>query len=625
MCMQINMPRFIPLSLSLLEPSGWYKNQLRIQSDGLSGHLDLFWPDIKDSKWIGGDAEGWERLPYWLDGFIPLAVLTRDTVKLARAKRYIDAILAKQQEDGWICPTDTLQDRGTYDVWAMFLILKVLVVWADATQDGRIEQAIYKALRCLDGHIDNNTLFNWASTRWYECLISIFWLYERRNEQWLINLCIKLRSQGFDWERFFENWPMAKPNERGHWSQMNHVVNQAMMLKASALWQRITQDGKSISIAKDMMEQLDEAHGMITGVFTGDECLAGRNPSHGTELCSVAEYMYSLQYLIPLAEDSYFADRLELIAYNAWPATFDPDMWLHQYDQQVNQMQAIRQKEPIWLTNRPDANTFGLEPDFGCCTANFSQGWPKLSQSVIYQGTDGFLIGAYLPLVANATYKGNSVRFSIVTDYPFRETIFIKVQAQVETQFTIHIRIPAFVKKAKVLLNGEAVSCTTGEYLVLSKNWKDDQIDMTFETQAEWIARDNNQFTLKRGPLIYSLKIGERWIRFNEHLVGHELPHGDFEVYPTTPWNMELSSRRDASDVEFTYQDIGERPFSSQGAPISAHLMGHEIDWAIENDSAAEKHGKEVLSKDSQVEMIPYGCTCLRMTQMPVSFVDENK
>ena len=175
MCMQINMPRFIPLSLSLLEPSGWYKNQLRIQSDGLSGHLDLFWPDIKDSKWIGGDAEGWERLPYWLDGFIPLAVLTRDTVKLARAKRYIDAILAKQQEDGWICPTDTLQDRGTYDVWAMFLILKVLVVWADATQDGRIEQAIYKALRCLDGHIDNNTLFNWASTRWYECLISEYY------------------------------------------------------------------------------------------------------------------------------------------------------------------------------------------------------------------------------------------------------------------------------------------------------------------------------------------------------------------------------------------------------------------------------------------------------------------
>lgn len=621
----VNPPGFSPLPLSAFEPLGWYRNQLRIQSDGLSGHLDQFWPDIKNSKWIGGEAEGWERLPYWLDGFIPLAVLTKDTEKLARAKRYIDAILEKQQEDGWICPTRTLQERASYDVWAMFLILKVFVVWADATQDGRMEQAIYNALRCLDKHIDRNTLFNWASMRWFECLISIFWLYERRKEQWLVDLCIKLRSQGFDWERFFENWPMTAPNERGHWSQMNHVVNQSMMLKASALWQRIVQDGRGIPLAKDMIEQLDKAHGMVTGMFTGDECLAGRNPSHGTELCSVAEYMYSLQYLVPLANDSFFADRLELIAFNAWPATFDSDMWLHQYDQQVNQMQAIRQKDPIWLTNRPDANTFGLEPDFGCCTANFSQGWPKLSQSVIYQGPDGFKIGAYLPLAASAVYNGTKVRFDIMTDYPFREEILISVQAQEEIQFALYLRIPAFARNAHVHVNGDTMSCTAGEYLVLTRNWHDDRIEIIFEMHAEWIARDNNQYSLKRGPLVYSLKIGEKWIRFNEHIAGHELPHGDYEVYPTTPWNIALSSRCDASDVDFSYHGIGERPFSSQGAPISAHLMGCEIDWAIENDSAAEKHGNELLSERRQIEMIPYGCTCLRMTQMPVHFVDESR
>ena len=49
------------------------RQQLEIQAKGLSGNLDKFWPDIKDSAWIGGDREGWERVPYWLDGFIPLA------------------------------------------------------------------------------------------------------------------------------------------------------------------------------------------------------------------------------------------------------------------------------------------------------------------------------------------------------------------------------------------------------------------------------------------------------------------------------------------------------------------------------------------------------------------------
>ena len=47
------------------------------------------WRDIKESKWIGGEAEGWERVPYWLDGFIPLAYLLEDEDMIARAKKHI--------------------------------------------------------------------------------------------------------------------------------------------------------------------------------------------------------------------------------------------------------------------------------------------------------------------------------------------------------------------------------------------------------------------------------------------------------------------------------------------------------------------------------------------------------
>lgn len=87
-----------------LKPTGWLKNQLRIQAEGLSGNLDKVWPDIRDSAWIGGDCEGWERVPYWLDGFIPLAYQLEDEDLIARAKKYIDAIIERQQEDGWIAP-----------------------------------------------------------------------------------------------------------------------------------------------------------------------------------------------------------------------------------------------------------------------------------------------------------------------------------------------------------------------------------------------------------------------------------------------------------------------------------------------------------------------------------------
>ena len=58
-----------------LRPSGWLRRQLEIQATGLCGNLDKVWPDVRDSAWIGGSAEGWERVPYWLDGFLPLAYL----------------------------------------------------------------------------------------------------------------------------------------------------------------------------------------------------------------------------------------------------------------------------------------------------------------------------------------------------------------------------------------------------------------------------------------------------------------------------------------------------------------------------------------------------------------------
>ena len=78
---------FEPLPLGSIKPAGWLKDQLRIQADGLSGHLDEFWPDIKDSAWFGGKAEGWERVPYWLDGIVPLAYMLDDPALKAKVKK----------------------------------------------------------------------------------------------------------------------------------------------------------------------------------------------------------------------------------------------------------------------------------------------------------------------------------------------------------------------------------------------------------------------------------------------------------------------------------------------------------------------------------------------------------
>ena len=146
-----------------IKPSGWLKRQLEIQANGLAGHLDKIWPDVKDSAWIGGDREGWERVPYWLDGFIPLAYLLEDADMIARAKKYIDAILASQKQDGWICPCRD-EERKDYDTWAVQLISKVLVVYYECSGDERIPEVVYRVLKNYYELLKNGTirLFHWG-------------------------------------------------------------------------------------------------------------------------------------------------------------------------------------------------------------------------------------------------------------------------------------------------------------------------------------------------------------------------------------------------------------------------------------------------------------------------------
>ena len=133
-----------------VKPEGWLRRQLEIEAEGLVGSLDKIWPDVRDSAWIGGDREGWERVPYWLDGFVPLAYLLNDADMKARAKKYIDAILASQRESGWICPCSDADIPG-YDTWAVQLITKTLTVYYQCSNDERIPDEIAKNLLYFRG------------------------------------------------------------------------------------------------------------------------------------------------------------------------------------------------------------------------------------------------------------------------------------------------------------------------------------------------------------------------------------------------------------------------------------------------------------------------------------------
>jgi len=589
-----------------LKPTGWLKRQLRIQAEGLSGNLDKIWPDVRDSAWIGGDREGWERVPYWLDGFIPLAYLLEDEDMIARAKKYIDAILAAQKEDGWICPC-TEEERTTYDTWAVQLISKVLTVYYECSGDERIPEIIYRVLKNYYTLLSEGTvrLFKWGQFRWYEAFIAIRFVYERYPEAWLLDLAKILKEQGTDYESLTQRWerPLNK------WTLETHIVNLAMMLKYEAVSCDLL--GESYTDKAEALRTiLDRYNGTVYESFTGDECLSGISPIQGTECCAIVEQMYSYELLYAYTGDAKWLERLEVLAFNALPATISEDMWSHQYVQMSNQISCETfPGKPLFRTNRADAHIFGLEPNFGCCTANFNQGWPKFALSAFVR--EGNTVTSCIPLPCNLNADG--IQICVETDYPFENSV--KYTLRTEREFTFKVRIPSFAENLRV--NGQKAD---GRELSFEIRKGTCEISLSFDVSPRFQSRPLGLSAVRYGSLIFSLPIAntKRTLEYEKDGVERKFPYCDYELIPQSHWNRAYSSK----DLEVRFHGVGDNPFSERNPPLTLVAKTKAIDWGYEDgyETVCAKVPQSLVPKSEEEETVlhPYGCAKLRMTELPL-------
>ena len=589
-----------------LKPKGWLYRQLKIQAEGLSGNLDKIWPDIRDSAWIGGDREGWERVPYWLDGFIPLAYLLEDEDMIARAKRYIDAIVDRQQADGWICPCDEAA-RANYDTWAVQLITKVLTVYYNCSGDERIPEVIYKTLKNYYELLKSEKikLFSWGYFRWFELFISLNFISKRYNEPWIAELAGIVKAQGADYESYIRLWKRPL----NVWRLETHIVNLAMMLKHEAVCCDLL-GGEYTDIAEKLHCILGEYNRTAVETFTGDECLSGISPIQGTELCSVVEQMYSYEVLFAYTGDSKWADRLEVLAFNALPATISEDMWTHQYLQMNNQITCERfPGKSLFRTNGPDGHMFGLEPIFGCCTANFNQGWPKLALSA-FMYNDGGVINT-LPIPSEL--KSDDVHISLETNYPFENTLKYTLKAEKDMSF--EIRLPKDAENVRV--DGASVSegglvfkLTAGEQRVIS---------VSFELTPRFEQYPYDMSYVKRGSLVFALPIEAEWVKheYEKDGVERRFPYCDYDLLPKSDWNYAFAN----TSLKAENVSVGDVPFSESEPPVVIKAKMQRIDWGLEDgyDTVCAKvpESRTPISDVEEMTLIPYGCTKLRMTIMP--------
>jgi hypothetical protein len=557
--------------------------------------------------------------------------------------------------------------------------LKVLTQYHEATGDPRVLSLMDRYFRFQLKTLPDRPLAMWAAARGQEQLLPMLWLYSKTGADYLPELANLLREQTTRWGELFTNFPykktthsylnrplfmlakritlisdwtakrlkrmcktrpQAKPQTKAQIEQANasaflrafhetHSVNLAMALKMPALDSIFVGGAESMEASRAGLAALDRYHGLANGVFSGDEHLNGRSPAVGAELCLVAELMYSLQTLLALTGDALYADRLEEIAFNAWPGTFTADMCAHQYVQQVNQVEVSRKKR-VWYDAYSEANLFGLKPNFGCCAANMHQGWPKLLGALWMTRPDGAAVGVYAPCSAKIAIHGVTVRLREETDYPFDGRIRVLIDA-IENElnaleFTLYLRVPGWTDAFKLKVNGETFPAAPIDgYLALKRIYRaGDRIELVLPMEPRLQKEPAGGCTVHVGALLLALPV-----QSERHVLRGEPPFADVELLPLSDWRFAVDTD-ELSAAVIERRPPGETPFADDCPPLVLHLrMAHvpERIWPMVRNSAGPVPPPFAAAPETYAEqtLVPYGCARLRIAQFPIVKIEEEK
>ena len=616
---------FAPLPLGTVKPAGWLKDQLLVQANGLTGHLDEFWPSLSESAWKGGKGDAWERGPYYLDGLVPLAYLLEDPRLIEKVKGWMEPILASSQENGWFGP------RQNNDRWPLAVGLKVLTQYYEATNDERAMKVIQAYFQYLAAQPADWPGGTWRGSRAMENTIIAHWLYNRTRDRSALAVASSIWLPSYDWNGYFIDFPYPDAAAlKGHYDQTSHVVNIAMAVKYPAIWYRQSNNPLDAKSFFEGIKSLDRHHGQAAGRFSGDEHLAGRRPTQGTELCAVVEFMYSLENAMSVFGEGWIGDRLEQLAYNANPGACTPDYWAHQYDQQANQVLVSAAKRE-WSTNGDNSNVFGLEPNFGCCTANMHQGWPKFvahmwmaAPSRMRANNDGLAAVALGPCVVTAKVgDGTEVTVEEQTSYPFDGPVKFVVKTAKPVGFPLKIRVPAWAAGATLKVGGEKLpDPVPGTFATIQRSWADgDVVELNLPMNTRLEERFNKAVAVLRGPLYYSLKIDEEYSVLKTWT--DKFPAKDYQITPKSPWNYALlvNGKDVPASFKVEVKPTGKVPYEQSAAPVVLTAKARLLPgWELKKNSADDPPVGPVTSSEplTDVQLIPYGSTRLRITEFPL-------
>lgn len=635
---------YVELPLGAIKPAGWLEEQMLRMCKGMTGDLDTIYEAVmgKRNGWLGGDGDVWERGPYWIDGLLPLAYIMDNKELKNKVQPWIEWTLASQKDNGYFgpdtdrAPEEGLQRDNARDWWPKMVMLKVMQQYYSATKDSRILVFFAKYFKYQLAQLPQDPLGKWTfwgEQRGGDNLMIVYWLYNITGDTFLLQLAELIHKQSFNWTDVFLN--------QDHLSRQNslHCVNLAQGFKEPVIYYQQNRDPKQLQAVKKAVQTIRNTIGFPTGLWAGDELLRFGDPVYGSEFCTAVEMMLSLEEIIKITGDVYWADYLERVAYNALPTQMTDNCDARQYYQQINQVTITREKRNFSTPHEDTDILFGTLTGYPCCTSNLHQGWPKFTQNLWYATVDkGLAALIYAPSKVSARVgNGTLVSISEKTNYPFEErvrfTFSFENKKVSKASFPFHFRVPGWCKQPHVSLNGndvDFVAFAEGIFKI-DREWSDkDELVIDFPMEVKASYWYDGAAVIERGPLVYALKMDEKWEK--KEFAKEDSQYGKwyYEVTSSSPWNFSLSGnslKEENITKDFVVEkknEIALYPWTLKDAPIVIRAKGCRIPkWQLYNGSVGPinyltQQMNDMEQEEYPIELIPYGCTTLRITEFPV-------
>jgi len=630
--------RLSRLPLGSVRAGGWLLAQLRRTASGLGGHMDELEPNMIGTPYTSGRLENrivrknraaWcaeQSATYWT-GLIELA-FTLDHARLKhKAEKWVNRVLARQEPGGYLGAYGKHDDRredfnGLGCAWAF----RALLSYYEATRRTDALKACHRGLLWFVRKWDRHKT-DYAGPVLIEPMVIVY-LYtgDKRLYRWA--------REYMAWLGRHSTWPNSVESYLSGKSAYNeyHAVAHGEMVKLPAMLYCADGNRKYLDASKKGLQKIMRNSFQRTGAPSSNhEHISPAGATCSTEYCNFQTFSNTFAWMAAITGEAAYGDAMEKIVFNGAQGARKKDERAIAYMSSPNQLFAS-------LTScvngtHPDMEAYAPVYPIACCPAHSVGVIPEYIRSMCMTDASGnlYLTGYGPAVITLKNGRGGGMVIEEATEYPFGDTVRLKIRAARGQRVTVFARMPGWCGHAEIRINGRPFRArkTRRGFLPINREWRNGDVVELKLGMIVRIVKANGPVAVERGPLLFSFKIPVRWKKVKGLSVRPlpegwswyealpDLPHTGYYKFHPCSYALDL---RKTDRVRVEYLENGGYPWES--SPVRLRVPARKAPhlyppYPRKTPTIYDNH---VITKEKpeMIGLVPYGCTNLRISCFPV-------